>query len=325
MATAFVTGANGFLGATLVHELLQQGYHVRVLLRPHSNDILLRGLVVERISGDLLASKTYVAALRGCDLLFHVAASYTHDPQQIAAMIRVNRDGTQAVLRAAVAAGVSRIVHTSTIGTIAQPPDGSLATESSDHLLLHPTAYVRSKLAGEQIAAELASAGAPIVIVHPTAMLGPGDWRPSASGRLVLAFLRRQPLGYLPGGINWCPVTDIARGMILAAQRGQTGRHYILGHRQGNLQETDFRQLLSQASGLPPTPSSSPTLRNLAATLGASLRRRFTPAAPSPQGAAPHRLTCDPTRAIRELGIPQSDLLEAARTSVQWYRQNGYI
>lgn len=325
MPIAFVTGANGFLGATLVHELLNEEYQVRVLLRPQSNDLLLQDLDIERISGDLLTLEAYQSALAGCDLLFHVAASYTHDPQQLATMAAVNREGTKTVLSAAVAAGIPHIIHTSTIGTIGQPPDGSHATETSGHPLHRPTAYVRSKLAGEQIAAELAAGGAPIVIVHPTAMLGPGDWRPSASGRLVLAFLRGQPLGYLPGGINWCPVTDVAQGMILAALRGQPGRHYILGHSKGNLQEQDFRQLLSEAGGRPPTLSPSSSLRTLATRLRKRLRSQRSPSAPAPAGTAPERLTCDPSRAITELDMPQSDLLTAARASIQWYRQHGYI
>ncbi|NOZ70470.1 MAG: NAD-dependent epimerase/dehydratase family protein [Chloroflexi bacterium] len=325
MPIAFVTGANGFLGATLVHELLNKEYQVRVLLRPQSNDLLLRDLEIERISGDLLTLETYQSALAGCDLLFHVAASYTHDPQQLATMTAVNQEGTKIVLSAAVAAGIPHIVHTSTIGTIGQPPDGSLATEASSHPLRQPTAYVRSKLAGEQIAGELAASGAPIVIVHPTAMLGPGDWRPSASGRLVLAFLRGQPLGYLPGGINWCPVIDVAQGMLLAALRGQPGRHYILGHGEGNLQEQDFRQLLSKAGGRPPTLSPSSSLRTLATRLRKRLRHQQSSSTPAPEGTAPERLTCDPSRAIAELDMPQSDLLAAARASIQWYRQHGYI
>ncbi|NOZ51248.1 MAG: NAD-dependent epimerase/dehydratase family protein [Chloroflexi bacterium] len=323
MPTAFVTGANGFLGAHLVRELLHRGTRVRALMRPHSDDRLLQNLVIERITGDVLHPDTYRPALDGCDTVFHVAAAYTHDPAHIADMERVNRHGAEAVLMAAVAAGASHIVHTSTIGTIGQPPPPQVATEDSPYPLPDPTPYARSKLAGEQVAAQLAADGAPIVIVHPVAMLGTGDWRPSASGRLVLAFLQKQTLSYLPGGINWCPVTDVARGMILAAERGQPGRHYILGHAHGNLDEAAFRNLLSQASGLPPYPP-QPRSQRLRRQLGRWRRRPQAPSAPA-TGHPPARLTCDPSRAVTELGMPQSDLTAAASAGIRWYRQHGFV
>jgi len=288
-----------------------------------------------------LAPDTYRASLMGCDVLFHVAACYTHDPNQIAAMEAVNVEGTRQVLEAALEAGVSRLVHTSTIGTIGQPGDGRLATEDTPFNLPHPTAYVRSKLGGERIAEALAQSGAPVVIVHPTAMLGAGDWRPSASGRRVLDVLAGAWLRYPSGGINWCPVTDVAQGMIRAAAVGKPGRHYILGHGDGNLGREEFTRLIIQAAGLPAVPeyrqleyrqleyrqSESAALTTRARSL---LRRLATPASPkyswaSSAGAAPDRLTCDPRRAVMELDMPQSSLLAAAGEMVAWYRKHGFV
>ncbi|HEY54554.1 MAG TPA: NAD-dependent epimerase/dehydratase family protein, partial [Caldilineae bacterium] len=240
MPTACVTGANSFLGGTLIRHLLASGRQVRGLIRPGANDILLQNLPIERITGDLLQPETYRAALRGCDELYHVAASYTQAPEQAAHMEETNVTGTRLVLQVALNAGVARLLHTSTIGTIGQPEDGSLATEAIPFNLPYPTAYVRSKLAGEKIAAGLAQEGGHIVIVHPAAMLGPGDWRPTNSGRFVLDFLHGRRPRYPVGGINWCPVDDVARGMIRAIERGQPGRHYILGHRAGNLDLASF-------------------------------------------------------------------------------------
>jgi dihydroflavonol-4-reductase len=322
MPTAFVTGANGFLGAALVRQLLAAGWRVRALLRPRSNDLLLRDLPdIERIEGDLLASPVYRPALAGCDALFHTAAVYTHDPIRLPSMYSVNIEGTREALMSASVAGVPRIVHTSTIGAIYQPRNGSLATEGSGVNPVNASDYVRSKLAGDQIALALADAGAPIVIVHPSAMLGPGDWRPSASGRRFLDAVQNQSGWrdrYPAGGVNWAPVQDVARGMILAAERGQPGRRYLLGHRQGNLDAGAFARLIVQATG-----------KRSRLEMGASLRRlarhlRPWPAPPPPD-AGPARLTCDPSRAIAELGLPQTSLVAAAEAEYAWYREHGYL
>jgi dihydroflavonol-4-reductase len=320
MPIAFITGANSFLGAALARQLLAQGYQVRGLVRPDSNDILLQALPIQRITGDLLQPRTWREALSGCDALFHVAASFTHDPDLIPLMEKVNIEGARLILQAALDAGIPRILHTSTIGTIGQPRDDSLATEETPFNLPNPSAYVRSKRAGEQIALDLAERGGPIVVVHPTAMLGPGDWRPTASGQKVLAFLHDRPLRYMPGGINWTPVQDVAAGMILALEKGQPGRRYILGHTRGNLSEDAFRALMARASGKPaPGPREARWKQQL---------RRLLKTTPPPQpqrrpGTSPQKLTCDPSRAITELGMPQSDLLAAARQEIAWFQKTG--
>ena len=330
MSISFVTGANSFLGGTLIRHLLESGRQVRGLLRPDANDILLKDLPIERITGDLLQPESYRDALSGCDELYHVAASYTQAPEQLALMEETNAAGTRFVLEAALDAGIARLLHTSTIGTIGQPQDGSLATEDCSFNLPNPTAYVRSKLAGEQIAVECAQSeraqkGGHIVIVNPTAMLGPGDWRPTASGRRVLDFLQGRIPRYPAGGINWCPVDDVAQGMIQTIELGQPGRRYILGHQAGNLDLGDFLALLSQASGLPIPQPPRPGLRTRAKALLRRGQPRPAISKTPPSGAAPDRLTCNPARAVTELNVPQSDLHAAARRQVVWYRERGFV
>lgn len=322
MPTAFVTGANGFLGATLVRQLLAEGWQVRALLRPGANDLLLRDLpAIERVEGDLLHPLGYRAALAGCGALFHTAAAHTHDPARLAEMEVVNVEGTKQVLMSALATGVTRIVHTSTIGTIGQPEDGSLANEETPFNLPTPSAYVRSKLLAEQLALQMAANGAPIVVVHPAALLGAGDWRPSASGRRFLDAAQDKSgwrQRYPAGGVNWTPVSDAARGLILAVERGQAGRRYLLGHCDGNLDAEAFFRLLAQACSAQPSPGGWGRLRDRA--------RRLLPVRSSaPANPGPARLSCDPTRAVVELGLPQTSLLAAAQAEYAWYREHGYL
>jgi len=322
MATAFISGVNSFLGGTLAHILIGQGWEVRGLVRAESNTRLIEDLTINYVVGDLRQPSTYRHALSDCEVLFHVAALYTHQSARLRTMWEINEAGTRHILSAAIAASIPHILHTSTIGTIGQPVDGTLATEETPYNLTAPSDYVRSKLAGERIATHLARDGAPIVIVHPTAIFGAGDWRPSSSGRYILKILRNQVPAYPPGGINWCPVTDVAVGMVQAALKGEPGRHYILGHHQGNLNRDDFVTLISRATGKespqPPETRWRHRIRQL-------FQRRATRQQHHEAANAPLRLTCNPTRAISELQMPQSDLLQTAVAATTWYYTNNYV
>ena len=298
---AFVTGAAGFVGGHVVRQLSAAGVRVTALARTAqaalpSELVALPG--VTWVQGDLLEPAGWAGRLQDCDALFHVAALYSARPADAPALYEVNVGGTQAVLAAAAEAGVAVVVHTSTIGTIGRPSAGSLADEETP-FNLWPSAsdYVRSKWLGEAAALWWAQRGLPVVVVHPTAPVGAGDRKPTATGQRIVAFLAGRRPDYPSGGMNLCPVVDIAAGHLLAAQRGQPGRRYILGHKAGNLGEIDFLALLAQVSGLP-TP----------------------PADESQAGRRPLSLTANPQRAIDELGLPQSDLGAAVAEAVAFYQ-----
>jgi dihydroflavonol-4-reductase len=322
---AFVTGATGFVGSAVVRSLLQRGVAVRVLARPSSDLSNIADLDVEVFCGDLLDKDALVRALHSCSMLYHVAAYYSAEGADSQTMYEVNVRGTHAVMGAALEAGVQRAVHTSTIGTIGQPVDGSLATEATPFNLWDTAShYVKSKYLGEVAALRLCQAGLPVVVVHPCAPVGPRDIKPSATGQRLLDYLHGRPPSFVAGGINFVAVDDVAEGEVLAAEKGRVGERYILGHKEGNLQLVDFCALMERVSGVeqPSIPRQTfPGLR--------LLRDRFSPSVGRDKAHVrdlrPKALTCDPSKAIRELSLPQTPLATAMAEAVRWFSEHGYV
>lgn len=299
-ARVFLTGGNGFVGGRVAQTLVAAGVQVVALVRPGSELGALAGLPAEIVRGDLARPAEWRAALAGCRVCFHVAALYG-GAEQAQALYAVNVLATGALLAACAEAGVRRVVYTGTIGTVGRPADPRAlpAETTAFNLWDQASHYVRSKYLGEQVARAWNDAGLEVVIVKPTAPVGAGDARPSATGRRILAALRGQVTAYPAGGVNHAPVADVAAGHLLAAARGAAGRSYILGHREGNLGHAEFLRRVAEAAGAPP------------------LR---PPRSPAHAGALPDALTADPVRAVRELGLPQSDLRAAFAEAIAWYR-----
>jgi len=328
--TSLVTGAAGFVGSHVVRALLAEGERVRVLVRPTSDRRNLAGLDVEIIFGDVRDPRAVTAAVQGCDVVYHLAARYGSRPEEAAETYSVNVGGTKCVLGAALAAGVERAVLTSTIGTIGRPPGGGLPTEETPfNLWTTASHYVKSKYLSEVAALRLAAEGLPLVIVHPCAPVGPGDFKPTVTGQRIVDFLNGRRPSYLAGGINWVSVRDVARGHVLAARRGRLGERYILGNAQGNLSFDDFLRLMAQVSGRVLPPPERPSFRAIWRARWRHWRHGVgATARVAPTRAVAHKLfalTADPGKAIRELGLPQTPLAEAFAEAVAWYEANGYV
>jgi dihydroflavonol-4-reductase len=325
MPRAFVTGATGFVGSALVRELLDDGVQVRVLIRATSDLGNLANMDVERVQGDVMDEQALAVGLRGCDVVYHVAAFYSTREEDASLMYEVNVQGTKRVLRLALEAGAGKIVHTSTIGTIGRPDDGSLPTEETEFNLWDTAShYARSKYMGETEALSLGESGLPVVVVNPCAPVGPRDIKPSSTGQRIVDYLRGKTPSFVPGGINFVAVEDVARGHILAAERGIIGRRYILGNLQGNLLRPDFIALMHKVSGVaPPGTSKKGVVSRAGRLVRRSLRSRSVP--PMAAGRRPEALICDPSRAVRELGLPQTPLEVAFARAVDWFRGSGYV
>ena len=323
-----VTGATGFVGGNLARELWNRGYEVRALARPGSNTLTTEGTGIRRIEGDILDRESLHRAMAGCAAVFHCAAAYTfwsRDPQGVR---RANVEGTVNVLECATAAGAERVVYTSTVSTIGIPGDGSLGDEWTP---LTPQAlhghYKQSKFEAEQEALRLARQGAPVVVVNPTAPLGPWDVKPTPTGKIMLDFLRRKIPAYLATGMNLVDVADVSAGHILALERGIDGERYILGNRNVTLKE--MFAMLNEITGLP-----APRVRlpywlvvgvgyaEQAVSAGLLRREPLIPVEGVVASKKPAWVSSQ--RAITELGLPQSPVEGALERAVEWFAANGY-
>lgn len=311
MRRAFVTGATGFVGANLARALLEAGVAVRALVREGSDRSSLEGLDVEVRTGSLFDRDRLRRDLEGCDACFHLAAVISHpDPGEI---IKVNVEGTRVVLETAAGAGMAALVHATTIGTLCGRRDGVPARETDSGLPEGASDYARSKLLSEEAALELAGKGAPVVIAHLAAPVGPWDRVPTVTGKRVLRVLEGKAPTYAASSINHVSVKDVARGLILAAERGKPGARYLLANEGGNLTRKEFVALVARVAGIRP-PRLEPRLLSLARLFG------WRPRA-GPGGEA--SLACDPSWSVRELGLPQTPLDVAFAEAVEWFRETG--
>jgi dihydroflavonol-4-reductase len=225
-----VTGATGFVGSAVARVLLKAGHPVRVLARPRSDRRNLKGLPVEIVQGSLEDAASLAAAIVGCRYLFHVAADYRLWVPEPEAMFRANVGGTRELMLAALAAGVDRIVYTSSVATLGIVPGGVADEETPSRAEDMIGPYKRSKFDAEVVVRTLvAEKSLPAVIVNPSTPIGPGDIKPTPTGRLIVEAARGRVPGFVDTGLNVVHVEDVALGHLLAAETGQIGRRYILG------------------------------------------------------------------------------------------------
>jgi dihydroflavonol-4-reductase len=329
-----VTGGSGFIGANLVQDLVAQGHTVRALLRPNAD---LRGLEdapYEPVAGDVLDRALLARSLAGCDWCFHVAAAYALWMPDYRTLFATNVEGTRHVLEAAGQAGCSRIVYTSTVGCIGLPRlvEGRLVptdetAEASWAQMSNP--YKQSKWQAEVIARELAGRGLPIVIVNPSAPVGPRDVKPTPTGKVIVDFVNGQMPAYLDTGLNWVHVRDVARGHVLAAERGRIGERYILGHADGNWTMKQALDVLARITGRPAPRWRIPYFVAAAFAHADEFKSRITGKPPrAPLGGvrmARYKMFFNPAKAIRELGLPQTPPEEALADAVRWFAQHRYF
>lgn len=325
---AFVTGGNGFVGANLVRLLLQQGYSVRVLARSSSSLKSLQGLDIQIVQGDL-TDLDLAPKLKGCRYLFHVAAHYSLWRADQEKLLQSNVYGTRNILAAAREVGVERTVYTSSVAAIGV--QNSLKGIANENYQSPPErligAYKLSKYLAEQEAKRAVEKGQEIVIVNPATPIGAWDAKPTPTGEIILRFLRRQMPFYMDTGLNFIDVQDVAWGHLLALQKGKCGDRYILGNQ--NMTLRDFLILLESLTGLDAPKQKIPQWIPLMVAwieefLLARLGRTPTLAIDSVRMAG-QKMYYDSSKAIAELGLPQTPITTAIQAAIDWYRSYGYV
>jgi dihydroflavonol-4-reductase len=323
-----VTGATGFVGAAVARVLVRAGHKVRVLARPQSDRRNLEGLKVEIADGSLTEPDSLAAAVAGCRYLFHVAADYrlwVPDPN---AMFQVNVEGTRQLMLAALAAGVERIVYTSSVAVLGIVKGGNADEETPSRAEDMIGPYKLSKFRAEEAVRELIAAqNLPAVIVNPSTPIGPGDIKPTPTGRIIVEAARGRMPGYVDTGLNVAHVEDVAVGHLLAARSGQIGRRYILGGE--NLPLAHILGEAALATGRRPPRLKMPRAAVLPIAAGAEAVARVTRREPfaTVNGVrmARKKMFFSSDRAIAELGYAPRPAREAITDAVAWFRANGYL
>jgi dihydroflavonol-4-reductase len=321
--TILVTGATGFIGSAVARRLLASGAAVRVLTRAGSDRRNLDGLAVEAVDGDLLDFASLKRAVAGCRAVFHVAADYRLWVPDPAPMYRANVEATRTLMRAALEAGVGRVVYTSSVATLGLVP-GSVADETTpsslDDMIGH---YKRSKfLAEAEVRRMVVDEGLPAVIVNPSAPIGPRDIKPTPTGRMVMDAAAGRMPAYVDTGLNVVHVDDVAEGQFLAFQRGRIGSRYILGGE--NMTLRDILGTIAELTGRPPPRIRLPHGLIMPIAHIAQAVARLT-------GGAEPRVTVDGVRMARkhmfftyakaadELGYRPRPAREALADAVAWF------
>ncbi len=324
----FLTGATGFVGSHVARAYAAEGAELRLLTRATSKLAAIEGLAAEVVVGDLREPESLRTALRGCDALVHVAADYrlwVRDPKE---MYAANVDGTRELLRIAREERVAKVVYTSSVATMGFKADGTIVDEltpvSLDEMIGH---YKRSKFLAEQEAIAAARAGQHVMVLNPTTPIGPGDAKPTPTGRIIVDFLNRKFPAYVDTGLNLVDVTEVARMHVVALERGTPGERYILGGE--NLTLKQILDRMSAITGLPSPTMKVPHAVALAfaffdETITGKVRGREPRATVEAVRMGRKFMFASSAKAERELGFRVLPIYNAMRAAIEWFVGHEY-
>ena len=324
----FLTGATGFVGSHVVRVYAEQGAKLRLLTRKTSNLAAIEGLAAEVVVGDLRQPEGLRSAVAGCDVLVHVAADYrlwVRDPKE---MYVANVDGTRELLRIAREEGVAKVVYTSSVATMGFKANQTIVDENTPVSLADMIGhYKRSKFMGEQEAIAAAQAGQHVMILNPTTPIGPGDAKPTPTGRIVVDFLNRKFPAYVDTGLNLVDVSEVARMHMAALEMGRPGERYILGG-----ENLTLKQILDRMSAITGIPSPTMKVPHAVAmafaffdeTITGRIRGKEPRATVEAVRMGRKFMFASSAKAERELGFKVLPVYNALRSAIDWFVEHGY-
>jgi dihydroflavonol-4-reductase len=324
----FITGATGFVGGHVARQFAAEGASLRLLTRKTSRLDSLASIDAEMVTGDLREPEKLRSALTGCDALVHVAADYrlwVRDPKQ---MFAANVDGTRELLKLARAVGIKRAVYTSSVATMGFKADGTIVNEETSVSLPDMIGhYKRSKFMGEQEAIQAAKSGQHVMILNPTTPIGPGDAKPTPTGRIIVDFLNKKFPAYVDTGLNLVDVSEVARMHVVALDRGTPGDRYILGG-----ENLTLKQILDRMSAITGLPSPTMKVPHIVAmtfalfdeTITGKLRGKEPRATVEAVRMGKKMMFASSAKAERELGFQVLPVYPALRAAIDWFIANGY-
>ena len=325
---AFVTGGTGFVGSAVVRALLAAGFGVRALVRRNSSRANLDGLKVELVEGDMRDPDAVRSAAKGVRYVFHVAADYrlwAPDPEEI---LQANVEGTRIVMEAARAAGVERVVYTSSVATLKPSHDGEPADETARLSESEAIgAYKRSKIVAERLVEGMIGEGLPAVIVNPSAPVGPRDRRPTPTGRMIVEAASGRIPAFVDTGLNLVHVDDIADGHVAALRHGRIGERYILGGQ--NMTLAELLGKIARLTGRSPPRIKLPRWPIYPIAFAAEAMARLTKREPfvtlDGLRMSEYLMYFTSAKAERELGYRPRPAEEGIRDAIRWFREAGYL
>lgn len=323
-----VTGATGFLGSHIVRKLVQKGEEVKILLRKSSRTANIDDIQAERVYGDVTDPDSLKNAIKGCDKLFHTAGFVSFRKKDRQKMQDINVGGTVNAMKAALDAGVSKVVYTSSVAAVGVDPAGGIANEQTPFTLeSEDIGYLNTKYYGELEALKFVEQSLPLVIVNPSVVIGPGDIYLSSTAFIQWYCKKRFP-GYMDGTMNIVDVEDVAEGHLLAAEKGKVGERYILGNKDLTIDE--LFEMLQRLTGISRPKIKIPYIFALISgylverVLGIGFPNYSTMDVDSVK-LSKYKWFVDSSKAQQELGYKNSDIEQSIKNTVDWFKENGYL
>lgn len=325
-----ITGATGFIGNHVTRLCLEKGDQVRVMVMPGEDRSPLDGMDVEFVEGNLLDPGSLRGAVDGVEGLYHLAAMFaiwTKDPDL---HYKINVQGAEAMMRAAMDAGVKKVVFTSSIAAIGVAgPEGRANEDTPFDSWPFASEYIFSKYISHQMVKGLVAEGLPATLVMPGLPFGPGDRAPTPTGTMILRTLAGKMKNYWEGGVCAVDVRDVAAGHVLAMEKGRIGESYLLANGDGNMTNKEFLSLIGRVAGVADVATKEvPVKTMLMVAKVAEFLSKITGKAPMTTYKNTLFVTkhcyVDPSKAVTELGLPQTPIETAVADSVKWFRENGY-